>query len=111
MVAGNKFMIYSDNNNGYWNNIANTWTEHLNFASLYTEDQKSRIPPFNHNVWIPEMETTVEEMRYQIAESEWEGLKDRDLKQILMNGCPGWNAIPALEIIETWNGIYGGDDE
>ena len=32
-------------------------------------------------------------MRERLAESEWEGLKDRDLKLVLWHGCTGWNNI------------------
>ena len=42
-----------------------------------------------------------------LAESEWEGLKDRDLRIILMEGCVGWDNIPDTEIVEMYQNIYG----
>ena len=48
-------------------------------------------------------------MRERLAESEWEGLKDRDLKLVLWHGCTGWNNISDEEIIAHYTECFGLD--
>ena len=45
--------------------------------------------------------------RETLHESEWEGLKDRDLREILWEGCIGWKNIPDAEVVEHYQNIYG----
>ena len=52
----------------------------------------------------------IDGMRETLAESEWEGLKDRDLKMILWEGCVGWKNIPDEEVTEMYQNIYGETD-
>jgi len=52
-------------------------------------------------------EEEIDEMREHLAESEWEGLKDKDLKQVLWSGCVGWVNIPDEDVISHYEGIYG----
>ena len=52
-------------------------------------------------------QTIVDGMKEQLAESEWEGLKDKDLKQILWDGCVGWNNMTDEEVVEQYEDIYG----
>jgi hypothetical protein len=52
----------------------------------------------------------IDAMRETLAESEWEGLKDRDLRAILMEGCIGWDNIPDAEVVEMYQNIYGETD-
>ena len=49
----------------------------------------------------------IEGMRETLHESEWEGLKDRDLREILWEGCIGWKNIPDAEVVEHYQNIYG----
>ena len=49
-------------------------------------------------------------MRETLAEAEWEGLKDRDLRQILREGCDGWENIADRDVIEMYENIYGETD-
>ena len=49
----------------------------------------------------------IEGMRETLHESEWEGLKDRDLREILWEGCIGWKNISDAEIVEHYQNIYG----
>ena len=49
-------------------------------------------------------------MRETLHESEWEGLKDRDLKIILWEGCVGWENMPDEEVVEHYQNIYGETD-
>ena len=49
-------------------------------------------------------------MRETLHESEWEGLKDRDLKMILWEGCVGWENMPDEKVVEHYQNIYGETD-
>ena len=49
-------------------------------------------------------------MRETLHESEWEGLKDRDLRLILWEGCVGWENMPDKEVVEHYQNIYGETD-
>ena len=44
----------------------------------------------------------IDSMKEHLAESEWEGLKDRDLKQILWEGCVGWGNMEDEQVIELY---------
>ena len=52
----------------------------------------------------------VDGMRETLHESEWEGLKDRDLKMILWEGCVGWENMPDEKVVEHYQNIYGETD-
>ena len=52
----------------------------------------------------------IDGMRETLAEAEWEGLKDRDLRQILREGCDGWENIADRDVIEMYENIYGETD-
>ena len=49
----------------------------------------------------------IEGMRETLHESEWEGLRDRDLREITWDGCIGWKNIPDAEVVEHYQNIYG----
>ena len=49
----------------------------------------------------------IDGMRETLHESEWEGLKDRDLRLILWEGCVGWKNTPDAEVVEHYQNIYG----
>ena len=49
----------------------------------------------------------VDAMRETLHELAWEGLKDRDLREILWEGCIGWKNIPDAEVVEEYQNIYG----
>ena len=49
----------------------------------------------------------IDGMRETLHELEWEGLKDRDLRLILWEGCTGWENIPDAEVVEEYQNIYG----
>jgi hypothetical protein len=44
----------------------------------------------------------IDAMRERLAESEWEGLADRDLREVLWDGCVGWKNMSDEEIIESY---------
>ena len=52
----------------------------------------------------------IDAMRETLHESEWEGLKDRDLREMLREGCIGWKNIPDAEVVEHYQNIYGETD-
>ena len=49
----------------------------------------------------------IDSMRERLAESEWEGLKDRDLREVLWEGCVGWKHMTRADIIVQHEEIYG----
>ena len=49
----------------------------------------------------------IDSMREQLAESEWEGLKDRELKEALWQGVVGWVNIPNDEIVDLYEAHFG----
>jgi hypothetical protein len=52
----------------------------------------------------------IDGMRETLHESEWEGLKDRDLRLMLWEGCVGWENMPDEEVVEHYQNIYGETD-
>ena len=48
----------------------------------------------------------INDMREQLADSEWEGLKDRDLREVLWDGCVGWKNMPDEEIVKQFVELY-----
>ena len=52
----------------------------------------------------------IDGMRETLHESEWEGLKDRDLRLILWEGCVGWGNMPDEKVVEHYQNIYGETD-
>ena len=48
----------------------------------------------------------INDMREQRADSEWEGLKDRDLREVLWDGCVGWKNMPDEDIVEQFTELY-----
>jgi hypothetical protein len=51
----------------------------------------------------------IENMRKELAEAEWEGLSDKDLRAALWYGVKGWEEIPDNEIVEEHLEVF--DDE
>ena len=49
----------------------------------------------------------INSMKEQLAESEWEGLRDRDLKQVLWEGCVGWANMEEEQVVELYNVHFG----
>ena len=48
----------------------------------------------------------VDAMRETLHESEWEGLKDKDLKEILREGCVGWQNRSDRDVIDIYEELY-----
>ena len=51
----------------------------------------------------------IDEMREILAESEFEGFKDKDLKQVLWDGCVGWVNISDEDVINHYGEVVGFD--
>ena len=49
------------------------------------------------------------DMKELLAESEWESLQDKDLREILWDGCRGWANMEDVDVIEMYEEIYGFD--
>jgi hypothetical protein len=49
----------------------------------------------------------IDSMKEQLAESEWEGLKDRELRQVLWEGCVGWANMEEEQVVELYNVHFG----
>jgi len=49
----------------------------------------------------------IDGMRETLHELAWEGLRDRDLREILWEGCIGWKNTPDAEVVEEYQNIYG----
>ena len=65
-------------------------------------EQKVDLGDFTHKY----SKEDIDAMRETLAESEWEGLKDRDLKAILRDGCVGWDNMPDRDVIDIYEPIY-----
>ena len=48
----------------------------------------------------------IDAMRDNLAESEWEGLRDKDLKEILREGCVGWQNRSDRDVIDIYEELY-----
>jgi hypothetical protein len=53
----------------------------------------------------------IDDMRQRLAESEFEGLSDGDLQQILLDGCTGYNSMADEEIVEIFENCFGEVEE
>ena len=62
-----------------------------------------------NNLFYKDNEYTTEEiddMREHLAESEWEGMRSKDLKQVLWNGCLGWSKMSDEDIIDYYEDCF-----
>ena len=49
----------------------------------------------------------IDGMRDTLYECEYEALREKNLRQILWEGCIGWENIPDAEVVEHYQNIYG----
>lgn len=54
-----------------------------------------------------EEEPTIDDMRYDLAEREAMNMGVGEIIEILLDGVQGLNEIPAIEIKDEWNQIFG----
>ena len=52
----------------------------------------------------------VDAMRETLHESEWEGMKDKELKKMLWEGSDGWENVTDRDVIDMYENIYGETD-
>ena len=49
---------------------------------------------------------TTDEKREQLMESVYEQIRDKDIREMLMEGVMGFNEMPDADIEERWKEIY-----
>jgi hypothetical protein len=54
-----------------------------------------------------ESEPTTDDMRYDLAEQEAMNMSVSQIIDLLLDGVQGLNEIPAIEIKDEWNQIFG----
>ena len=54
-----------------------------------------------------EGETTIEEMRVDLAEQEAMTLQTSDVIELLLSGFEGLENMPDIEIRDEWNNLFG----
>jgi hypothetical protein len=52
-------------------------------------------------------EPTTDDMRYDLAEQEAMNMSVSQIIDLLLDGVQGLNEIPAIEIKDEWNQIFG----
>jgi hypothetical protein len=52
----------------------------------------------------------IEEMRQHLADSEWEGLDDKSLREVLWHGCTGWANMDDEDIVKMYNELTGEEE-
>ena len=75
---------------------------------VYCEDNMKK---YEESLTKKMSELGVAEMRERLAESEWESLKDRDLKQILWDGCEGWVNMDDDYIAQMYEDVFGEEEK
>jgi hypothetical protein len=46
-------------------------------------------------------------MKEELAESEWNGLDDKCLRQVLWEGCVGWDNMEDDYVVELYDAHFG----
>ena len=54
-----------------------------------------------------EGEPTIDDMRYDLAEQEAMNMNVGQIIEMLLDGVQGLNEIPAIEIKDEWNQLFG----
>ena len=54
-----------------------------------------------------EGEPTIDDMRYDLAEQEAMNMNVGQIIELLLNGVQGLDEIPAIEIKDEWNQLFG----
>ncbi|NDG53006.1 MAG: hypothetical protein EBY39_08285 [Flavobacteriia bacterium] len=54
-----------------------------------------------------EEEPTIDDMRYDLAEREAMNMGVGEIIEMLLDGAQGLNEVPAIEIKDEWNQIFG----
>lgn len=56
-----------------------------------------------------EGEPSIDDMRYDLAEADAMNMNVGQIIEILLDGVQGLNEIPAIEIKDEWNQVFGVD--
>ena len=54
-----------------------------------------------------EGEPSIDDMRYDLAEQEAMNMNTGEIIELLLNGVQGLDEIPAIEIKDEWNQLFG----
>jgi len=54
-----------------------------------------------------EGEPTIDDMRYDLAEAEAMNMNTGQIIELLLNGVQSLDEIPAIEIKDEWNQLFG----
>ncbi len=54
-----------------------------------------------------EGEPSIDDMRYDLAEAEAMNMNVGQIIELLLNGVQGLDEIPAIEIKDEWNQLFG----
>jgi hypothetical protein len=54
-----------------------------------------------------ENEPSIDDMRYDLAEAEAMNMNVGQIIELLLNGVQGLDEIPAIEIKDEWNQLFG----
>ena len=54
-------------------------------------------------------EPSIDDMRYDIAEREAMNMGVSEIINLLLDGCIGLHEMPAIEVKDEWNQIFGVD--
>ncbi len=52
----------------------------------------------------------IDSMKEQVSERVWEGLKDKDLRHVLWEGCVGWANMEDEQVVELYDAHFGFED-
>lgn len=52
-------------------------------------------------------EPSIDEMRYDLAETEAMNMGTEEIINLLLYGSEGLDAVPAIEIKDEWNNLFG----
>ena len=55
-------------------------------------------------------ESTIENMRYDLAEAEAMNMNTSDIIELLLNGFEGIDNLPDIEIRDEWKSIFGNNE-
>ena len=75
---------------------------------VYCEDNMKK---YEESLTKKTSELGADKMRKRLAESEWESLKDRDLKEVLWDGCEGWSNMDDDYIAQMYEDVFGEEEE
>ncbi len=59
------------------------------------------------NKMMRDKESSIDDMRYDLAEQEAMNMNVSDIINLLVEGCEGLESIPDIEVREEWEDLFG----